>query len=157
MIVKKQGSNPLFGIIILLFLIMMIWMAITAVKGIFLILSWLALPLFIMAVVLNYQVVTGYFKWLWKLLREDTIKGIIYSGLSLVGYPVVSAYLAFKAFMNNRWTSKETVNESKGRYIKYNEVKVEEDDEDFLELPEIESLKEDKSEGKDGSKYDDMF
>ena len=151
---QRQGSNPLVGIFILLFIAMMIWMAVTAVRGIFMILSWLALPLFILALIMNYSVVTDYGKWLWKMLKEDTVKGLLYTGLSIVGYPVVSAYLAFKAFANNRWTAGKKNKKSKGEYISYHEVEVEEED-DFLELGEIEEIQEEAR--PQSNKYDDLF
>lgn len=157
MIFRRQGGNPFIGVIILIFVLVMIWLAISAVRGIFVILSWLALPLFILALVLNYQVVTDYFKWLWKTLKEDTVKGIIYTGLSLLAYPFVSAYLAFKAFSNNRWSSSTSDEDVKGSYIKYKEVEVVEED-DFLDLPELEELKESKKKNqKPGNDYDEMF
>lgn len=149
--VRRQSGNPFFGIVILMVLLIMLWLAVSAVKGIFTLLSWFALPLFIFAMIMNYTVVVDYFKWLWKMLREDTIKGIIYTGLSALAYPLVSAYLALKAFNNNRWTNPKAEGKTKqGEYIGYEEVP---EDEDFLELPEIESLKE----TKDSNKYDDMF
>lgn len=121
------------------------------------ILSWLALPLFIMALILNYQVVIDYFKWLWKLLREDTIKGVIYSGLSLIAYPVVTAYLAVKAFANNRWSNpKAQGTTKKGEYLTYEEVEEVEEEDDFLDLPDLDELKQ-KPDGNNGNKYDDMF
>ncbi len=153
--IRRQGSNPFIGVLVILLLFVMIWMAISAVRGVFMILSWLALPLFVLALILNYSVVTDYFKWLWKMLREDTVKGLIYSGLSIVAYPVVSAYLAFKAFTNNRWTNpKAGGNKSKGDYIDYKEVEIT-DEEDFLELPELDVMKKDSKNA--DNKYDDMF
>jgi len=153
--IRRQGSNPFVGVIILLFLLAMIWVAISAVRGIFMILSWLALPLFIIALVLNYEVVIDYFKWLWRMLRTDTLKGVVYTGLSIIAYPVVTAYLAFKASSNNRWTNpKAQGNKSKGEYIEYNEVEIT-DEEDFLELPEVEEVR--RSKEGDDKKYDDMF
>ncbi len=153
MIVKGQSNNPFFGVIVLLFLLVMIWAAVTAVKGIFLILSWLALPLFVLALILNYEVVTGYIKSLWRTLRENPIKGLLYTGLSIVGYPLVSAYLAFKAMMNNRWLRPKKPRQVKGEYIKYQEV----DEDDFLDLPQLEDMKETKESSSDSNKYDEMF
>jgi len=155
MIVRREGSNPFFGILIVLFLFMMVWFAITAVRGIFMLLSWLALPLFILALVLNHKVVVEYVSWLWRMIKQDTIKGVVFTGLSLLGYPFVSAYLAFKALSNHRW-KKSDDDELKGEYIKYREVNLTEDD-DFLELPELDVVKKDSSGESDSNKYDDMF
>lgn len=142
----------------MLFLFMMVWFAITAVRGIFILLSWLALPLFILALVLNHKVVVEYVSWLWRMIKRDTVKGLVFTGLSLVGYPFVSAYLAFKALSNHRLKNSDE-DDLKGEYIKYREVKVtdEDDDEDFLELPELDVVKKERN-GVDGSNnYDDMF
>ena len=62
--VRRQSGNPFFGIVILMVLLIMLWLAVSAVKGIFTLLSWFALPLFIFAMIMNYTVVVDYFKWL---------------------------------------------------------------------------------------------
>ena len=151
--IRTQRSNPLAGIIVIMFLVGMIWLAITALKGIFAILSWMALPLFVSALILNHNVVIEYFKWLIGLLKNDTIKGVIYSGLTVLAYPLVSAYLAFKALNNNRWTNpKAQGEETKGEYLTFQEVEDVSDEEDFLHLPTLEESAEPES-----NKYDDMF
>ena len=48
---NRQGMSPIAGVIGFLFLAMMIWMAISAVKGIFTLLSWVAIPLFVIALI----------------------------------------------------------------------------------------------------------
>jgi len=158
MIFRRESGNPFFGILIVLFLFMMVWFAITAVRGIFMLLSWLALPLFILALVLNHKVVVEYVSWLWRMIKRDTVKGLVFTGLSLVGYPFVSAYLAFKALSNYRLKNSDE-DDLKGEYIKYREVKVtdEDDDEDFLELPELDVVKKERNEVDGSNNYDDMF
>lgn len=157
MVIRRQSNNPFFGVLVVLVLFVMIWLAISAVRGIFMILSWLALPLFVLALILNYRVVTDYFKWLWRLLRQETVKGIIYTGLTLLAYPFVSAYLAMKAFNNNRWSENNPDEEVDGEYIKYKEVEIVDEEDDFLELEDLDEMKENPRRSNDSNAYDDMF
>jgi len=136
---NRQSVSPIAGVIGFLFLAMMIWMAISAVKGIFTLLSWIAIPLFIIALVLNYKVVTDYIGWIWRTIKTDPLKGVLYGVGSVIGYPVVSAYLAFKAFISRKIGNKNTQQKGKGDYIKYEEVK---EDDDFLELEDLDKVKE---------------
>ena len=75
---NRQGMSPIAGVIGFLFLAMMIWMAISAVKGIFTLLSWVAIPLFVIALILNYRVVTDYIGWIWKTTKTNPLKGVLY-------------------------------------------------------------------------------
>ena len=148
---RKQGFSPVAGIIGLLFVAMMIWIAVSAVKGVFTILSWLALPLFVIALVLNYRVVIDYFQWIWRTIREDTPKGLLYALGSALGYPLVSAYLAFKAYTTKKVGSKGR--DKAGEYIKYKEV----EEDDFLELPDLDDVKQKQAQPRSDNTYDDVF
>ena len=150
---RRQGVSPIAGIIGFLFLAMMIWMAISAVKGIFTLLSWIAIPLFIVALILNYRVVTDYIGWIWNTLKKDPLKGLLYSAASVLGYPIVSAYLAFKAYGSRKMgQKKEAQQKGKGDYIKYEDV-----EDDFLELEDLDKIEEKQIQKPSANKYDDLF
>lgn len=150
---NRQRVNPMAGIIAFLFIAMMIWIAVSAVKGVFMILSWLALPLIVIALVLNYRVVLNYIGWIWQTIKRDPIKGALYGIGSVLGYPFVSAYLAFKAYTSKKFGSAPKA-EGKGDYIKYEEVEVEED---FLELEDLDDMNQKQIEKRSNNDYDDLF
>lgn len=151
---NRQSVNPMAGIIAFLFIAMMIWIAVSAVKGVFVILSWLALPLFVIALVLNYRVVTNYIGWIWQTIKKDPLRGSLYGIGSVLGYPFVSAYLAFKAYTSRKFgKGKPKDGTSKGDYIKYEEV----EEDDFLELEDLDKLKEKQIEKRSNNEYDDLF
>jgi hypothetical protein len=93
---RSSGSigQTLMGIVLLVgFFIGLFWLA----RGIFSILTWAAPFMLILALIINYKVVTGYGEWLWAMLKKDTVMGIVYALLSFFGFPVLAAYLLFKA------------------------------------------------------------
>ncbi|MDX1685745.1 MAG: hypothetical protein R3275_10955 [Saprospiraceae bacterium] len=92
------GQVLLGGLILVGLFIGLFWLA----RGIFTILAYLAPFLIIAALLINYKVVTGYLKWLWSTLLRDPLMGIIYIVLSFFGFPIVSAYLLFKALAGRR-------------------------------------------------------
>ena len=119
---QRQSSflAPLIGI---LFFAILIWMIVSAVKGIFAILSFIAIPLFILAIFLNFRVVPEYLTWLLGNFKKDPVKGLLYTAGSIIGYPLVAAYLAFRAYSTR---NKKYAPGERGEYVKYEEV--EEDD-----------------------------
>lgn len=128
------------GIIAILFLLMMGWLALKAVTGVFAILSWFAIPLFVLALILNYRVVPDYVNWVFDKIRKDPLKGLLVAGGSIVGYPLVSAWLALKAYTTRKKIKKQKGNPKKGEYVKYEEVEQIEED-DFLELDDLDDIK----------------
>ena len=155
---QRQGSSPIAGIVAILFVAMMLWIAFSAVKGVFAILSWLALPLFVLAIIMNYKVVTDYMQWVVDKIKADPLKGLLIAGGSVIAYPLVSAWLAFKAFTTKKKARSEKKNK-KGQYVKYEEVdEVEEDD--FLDLEDLDKVKTKQKQAQPQSRdnnYDDLF
>lgn len=145
-----------------IFLIIMVWLLVSAVSMVVKIFySWLALPLLLMALFLNYSVVTEFFGKLVQGIKEDTGKGLLKAAGVAVGYPFVFGYLALKAWTkrtlgSQRPSVKETKESEKGDYIKYKEV---EENEDFLDLEDLNKAQEPikQSRSKDGNEYDDLF
>jgi len=156
MAAKAKGG--LVGGLVLLFLMVIVgWVAFKAVSGIFWILSLVAPILLIMALVMNHTVVTDYIKKIFRLLREDTGKGLLYTVGTVVGYPVVAAWLAFKAYTTKKSIKQRQPKAKKKDYLDYEEVDV--PDEDFLELPDLNKVKQKQpqSQNRSDNSYDDMF
>lgn len=137
---KQRSSSPIAGIIVLLFMFMLAWLAFKAVSGVFSILSFLAIPLFVLALILNYRVLPDYFNWVMNWIRKDTVKGLLLAGGSIVGYPLVAAFLAMKAYTTRNKIKKQKGNPKKGEYVKYEEVEEVEED-DFLDLEDLDEIK----------------
>ncbi len=150
---NKSSSNPIAGIIAILFVVFLVWLVFNFVKGLFSILSFLAIPLFILALIFNYKVVGDYFKWIFNLLKKNPGKGILAGIGTVVGYPLVAGWLFIKAFSSRKFGRKSKKKKS-GDYIKFEEM---EEDEDFLELPEISHTKVTQKKTEDDSRYDDLF
>lgn len=148
-------SNPLgsFGAIVVLtiFLVALFFIA----KGIFTILSWAAPVLLILTAIFDYTVITDYGKFIWNLLKTQPLWGIIAIILTIVGFPIVSGFLFFKAYARKSLKNYQKSQEPK--YADYEEVTSTEvkEDTDFLELkrPEAKPLENKKQ----GSEYDELF
>ena len=140
------------GLIFLLIMLGMVYFAFKAVSGIFWILSVMAPIMFIAALVINHRVVTDYLKKIFRLLKEDTPKGLLWTAGTVIGYPVVAAWLAFKAFTTRGSKKYQKEKRKEKEYIKYEEV---EESEDFLELPDLDEVK--PKQGRSTNDYDDMF
>jgi len=158
---KKAG--PMAMVLGLLFVVFMAWMVWSAVSGIFSILGMVSVPLFVLAMFLNFSTVKNYFGWVVNSFKEDPLKGIAIGVGSYIGFPLVSAWLAFKAYTTrqaSKLRQKQATNKKEGEdYIKYEEV---DDNEDFLELEDLDKPKvkvkqtQTRSRTND-NKYDDLF
>ncbi len=163
MTTKRTSAGMFARFIPLLFFVVMIWFLISTVSLVVKVLySYLAIPLLLIALFLNYSVVTDYFTGLMREIREDTGKGLIKTAASIAGYPFVFAYLALKAWTKRALGSKRPSvkdqkakgKDEKGEYIKYKEV----EEEDFLELEDIDKkVKVKQTQAKNDNDYDDLF
>lgn len=67
-------------------------------KGAFWVLTWVAPILLIITLVLDYSVVTDYFKMLWNMILRNPIMGILASVLTFFAFPVVIFFLFGRAW-----------------------------------------------------------
>jgi len=98
------STNTVFGLVIAVFaLIGLFWIA----RSIFRILIWAAPVLLILTLIINYRVVTRYLEQVWNLLKNHTIIGVGAVVLTILGFPIVVAYLFFKAWMSRKYLTEE--------------------------------------------------
>lgn len=134
---RYSSSNVIVGVLFLVAsLFVLFWLA----KSIFTILAWLAPALLIAAVIIDYQTVLNYGKWLINQLRFNTINGILYTLLTVVGFPLVSLFLFGKSLLRKKMKAleKNYTQQKEGMYTEYEIV-----DEEIhsLELPPLEKRK----------------
>ena len=124
-------------------------------KGLFWLLSWVAPVLLIITLVIDYTVVRDFFIFVWKILKENPLMGVLAVLIVLFAYPFVAGYLFIKA-MGKRTIKKamDNVQKEKNTYTDYEEVQNEDDS--FLELPPLKKKPEPAKQAK-SSEYDDMF
>lgn len=149
-----KNSSPLGSFGALLALVAVLFVGFYMIKGLFAILSIVAPILLLGALVLDYKTVTGYGKFLWRLLRENPLYGVLGIVLTVVGWHIVSGFLFIKALTTRgmRRAIENVERRQKGEYVAYEEVT---DEEDFLELPKAEPSKQ-KPTSKSGG-YEDLF
>lgn len=161
---RSTNKSPLSGILGLVILALILVGLFMLARFIFRILAFLAPALIIVALILDYKTVLGYGKWLINLVKENPLMGILAIVLTVLGFPLVSAFLAGKAYLsrNVKQAEKEQEAQKPGEYIDFEEV-----DEQPLELPELSKIKreeerkrpsEPKTKSKEeDDKYDSLF
>ena len=124
-IYRVSKINPLvLLLLVVVFFMSLLWIA----KGLFKILSFLTPVFFIGALILNYKVVWGYFKWLGASVKRNPAFGIAAIILSILGSSFVAAFLFFRALSSKGLTEKKAI----GEYVKYETV-----EDDFLDLSDV--------------------
>lgn len=122
-----RNINPLVLLLGLIFgLYMIFWFLKTIV---FKVLYFIAPVLIIAALVFNYRVVLGYGKWLMDSFKGSPWFGIIATLLTIVGYPFVSAFLAYRAYQLRGDIYKKP-DSKQGDYVKFEEI----GKDDFLDI-----------------------
>ena len=131
---RYNSSNAIVGVLFLIAsMFVLFWLA----KSIFAILAWLAPALLIAALIIDYQSVLNYGKWLLNQLRFNTLSGILYTLLTIVGFPVVSLFLFGKSLLRKKIKALEK-NYTQQREGVYTEYEIVDEDNHRLELPPLE-------------------
>ena len=145
----KGKSNFILGTVILVLgLIFLFYIA----TGIFKLLSFIAPFLLVLALIINYKVVLNYLKSIWTNLSKNPLYGILMIIFTILGFPIVSAYLLFKAIIYkkvDRLDRKSLAEEE--QFSEYEDVS---DETDFMDLKELEELK---KPGKEKNDYENLF
>ena len=152
--INGQRVNPVIGaLFMVLFLVALFMLA----RFIFRILYFLSPIALIATLIIDYRVVVNYLKWLVTLVRGNTLLGAGAILLSVIGFPVVTAYLLVRAIFSRRvrQMEKEMETRRKGEYIEYEEL----DSEplDLKELREEEPSRPQEKKKSSESDYDQYF
>ena len=148
---QKGPSGYIVPIIIMvIFFVSLFFLA----KGIFYLLSWLAPALLIGAAILDYTVIKDYVKYIARIFKNNWVMGLVGVLLTIVGFPIVSGFLFFRAYVRKKLKSQNLPKEND--FIDYEDLASDEDlkEEDFLILPQVESPPQAK---KTTDKYDNLF
>ena len=122
---QNQGfSLRMNGIIGFLFMIAVIAVIFFIAKGIFKLLYFAAPVLFLLALIINYRTVVGFFRWLFGLFKRSILTGIIAVVLTIIGYPVVSGILFGKSILDRKVRKLQQAHraQTQGEYVEYEEV-----------------------------------
>jgi hypothetical protein len=123
---RSYKPDPGQALIAVLLLVGMFMAFFFIARSIFTILTWLTPFMVLLTVILDYRVIVGYFKWVWRLLNEQLLMGLGAVALTVFGYPVVAGYLLLRAWMSSQ-RKKDRVQEQDsqnrlGEYISFEEV-----------------------------------
>lgn len=140
---NNKKSDPINTIISLIMLVVVFMLIFFVARGVFRLLTWMAPFLFIATLILDYKVILSYGKYLLRTLERNVIWGIVMTVLTVIGFPLVIAFLFGKALLFRRvkTVEKEMEEEKTGEYIPYEEV---DEEEEFLDLPEFKDKEKDK-------------
>ncbi|NUQ25289.1 MAG: hypothetical protein HUU34_15190 [Saprospiraceae bacterium] len=117
--------NSIVGVVLMIvFLIGMFYVA----QFVFRILYFLAPFMLIATLIINYRVVTGYLQWILALVKRNPVMGIGAGILTVLGFPIVSAFLLAKAIMLKKvdQAQEKARIRREGELIDYEEVDSEE-------------------------------
>jgi hypothetical protein len=140
-------QSPIAGLIGLFLIFGFIYILFKMVSGVWAILSIIAPILFVIAAIMNFKVIKDFGKMIVNTFKENKLRGLLYGVGTFFGFPLVSAFLFLKAFSLRRIDKMK-----KKVYSEYEDVT--EEDEDFLELPEMEAQTQSASKKND---YEDLF
>lgn len=134
---KIGGSNSPFGFLGPLLILAVFFAALFFLaKGMFWLLSWVAPVLLIITLIIDYNIVKNFFVFIWKLLNDNPVMGILAVLMVIFAYPFVAGYLFVKA-LGVRTIKKAigNVQKEQNSYTDYEEV--DDEDDSFLDLPSL--------------------
>jgi len=115
-----KGNTWVMILVLIVALIAVFFIA----RGIFKLLSILAPILLIAAAIIDHTVIVNYAKWLVDLTKRNILVGLGAILLSVIGYPVVFAYLLVRALMNRKIRNMEEEEriQKEGKLVDYEEL-----------------------------------
>lgn len=122
-------------------------------SSIFTVLSWIAPILLILTAIIDYKVIINYGKMVLNRLQDNLPIGILLVLLTIIGFPVVSGLLFFRALLGRQLINvsggtmaNEVYRQMQKESTEYADYEDLEGDVEGLELPErqIESIKKSK-------------
>jgi hypothetical protein len=133
---RKKINSPFSSFTNILFLLLFFMALFFIARGVFWILSWVSPFLLIGALLLDYSVVLNYGKWLINLVKNKLLIGIVAIILTVIGFPVVAAFLFGKALFKKKLKDIKAKHEKEqqGEYVDYEEL---ENKNTTLELPQM--------------------
>ena len=139
---RQADFNPLnsiIGIAIFVFILVALYFL---ARAVFRLLYFIAPVLLIITLIIDYKVVVNYGKWIIRMLKENTVVGVIALLITVFAFPVVSAFLFGKAMLGRQIGKMErTIREKrKGEYVEYEELELD----DRIELPKPEEREKEK-------------
>ncbi len=94
--IQFNSRNTIWSAIVaILFFVALFFVA----QGIFRLLSYISPFLLIATLIINYRVVVDYGRWLVELFQRNPLGGLLGAIFTIIGFPVVSAYLFGKALL----------------------------------------------------------
>ena len=149
---NNRGQSPFGFFVPMLILLIILFAFYYAIKGLFTILSFIAPVLLIATFIIDRNVIFDYFKSLGKMLKDNTLVGILAVVLTIIGWHVVSGFLFGKALLKRSFN--KMVQKVEERENTFTEYEIIEEDEDFLQLPEQEVII---KKPKTDNDYNDLF
>lgn len=121
---SNRSDNPWSIIIGVAVIVLLIAGVFWALRMAFMLLYYLSPLLLIAALVIDYKVVLDYLKWVRTTFRRNALSGVIISLLSVVGFPVLSAYFLGRALLKKQVKKATTEYERRkyGDIVEYEEL-----------------------------------
>ncbi len=136
---SNKSDNPWKAIVgvavIVVFLVGLFMLA----RFVFTLMYYLSPLMLIAALIIDHRVVTDYFKWIRNIFRRDNIAGVIVGILSVIGFPVLSAYFLARALL------KKQVKKVKSEYERRRDGDLVEYEELETDFPPRQTRREEKS------------
>jgi len=121
---SNKSDNPWKAIIgvavIVTFLVGLFMLA----RFVFTLMYYLSPIMLIAALIIDYRVVLDYFKWVRNTFRRDNISGVLIGIVSIIGFPILSAYFLANALLKKQVKKVKTAYERQrdGDLVEYEEL-----------------------------------
>lgn len=121
---SNKSDNPWKAIIgvavIVTFLVGLFMLA----RFVFTLMYYLSPIMLIAALIIDYRVVLDYLKWVRNTFRRDNISGVLIGIVSIIGFPILSAYFLANALLKKQVKKVKTAYERQrnGDLVEYEEL-----------------------------------
>ncbi|MDX1476690.1 MAG: hypothetical protein R3301_03255 [Saprospiraceae bacterium] len=134
---EKRTKITINGIVGILVFVMIAILFVMITGGILrLLYSWLPLVLFAGALIVNYETVLKYIRFLINRFRTNAMNGVVAIILTVLFYPFVAAFLFGKAFLDRKIKRLDQARRQEQAFVEYEDVTDQEESLDLKPLKE---------------------
>ena len=124
---RHPGAGPfglIIGLVISVFVIMFLF---SVLSGLYRLIAAIAPFLLIAAAIINFQIIKDYVNMVFDKLKNNIPVGLLYVFGSVFLFPLLTAFLFYRAITSDKKKKETKKRKGKGEYIPYEEVKKEDD------------------------------
>lgn len=122
--IQRTRLNPFSSVMGILIMVLVLVGIFYVAKGVFWLLSQVAVFLLVASLIIHYKTAVNYLKWVWSMWQKNWMHGLGLTLLSALLYPILFAHLFFKSMLDRKVATLQEAAEQQhaSEYVDFEEL-----------------------------------